>query len=157
MTRIMKNNKGATMVEILISILILGILLTVTFFSLNSFRKAQALAASEGDMISVLEKAHENTLASINSTNYGVHFTSTQMTLFTGSTYASGTSTNVVTTFDSNVTLSGITLTGGGADVIFDRLVGTTSDYGTLVVSVAGNNSQAKTITITKTGLVSGT
>lgn len=145
------------MVEILISILILGILLTVTFFSLNSFRKAQALAASEGDMISVLEKAHENTLASINSTNYGVHFTSTQMTLFTGSTYASGTSTNVVTTFDSNVTLSGITLTGGGADVIFDRLVGTTSDYGTLVVSVAGNNSQAKTITITKTGLVSGT
>ena len=140
------------MVEILISILILGILLTVTFFSLNSFRKAQALAASEGDMISVLEKAHENTLASINSTNYGVHFTSTQMTLFTGSTYASGTSTNVVTTFDSNVTL-----TGGGADVIFDRLVGTTSDYGTLVVSVAGNNSQAKTITITKTGLVSGT
>jgi hypothetical protein len=85
-----------------------------------------------------------------------VHFESNKVTLFVGEVYSSGASTNEVLTFNSIVSIptSGGINIGGGSDVIFKRLTGDTIG-GTIIIQLVSNTAIKKTISISKTGLVS--
>src|SRR5665213_2873381 len=149
----MKNyTKGITLVEVVMGVAILALLSAVIIPTLSTFNNQQVLSNTGEDVVSLLNEAAAKTNASLNSTNYGVHFTSSTATLFTGSTYSSGASGNKVVTFNSNVTLAGgdISLNGGGADVIFVRLSGDITTYGTITLRLASDNTKTKVITINK-------
>ncbi len=151
-----KISSGFTILEAVITISIIIIIGAAVVISFGNSSKVQILAGAEGDVISLLNTARENTISSLNSTNYSVHFQSDKAVMFIGSTYTANLSTNVTVTFDSSVTMSSISLTGAGSNVTFDRITGTTAEDGTLTLISGGNNSISKTITIIKTGLVSG-
>ncbi len=147
--------KATSLITILAIIAVMGLLVAIIVPSLTNSRQRQSLNGSTDDIVSLLVTARSQTLSSYNSRNYGVHFTSTSITLFTGPTYNVNATDNIVKTLDTGVSLSTISLTGGGSDVIFDRLKGSTSQYGTIVVQVSGSVAYLKTITISSTGLVS--
>lgn len=148
-----KNNKGVTVAELLIAIAILGILSGIVINSLVSFRKNQALQKDTELVVELLNQARNQTISTKNLSQYGVHFTSTTVTIFTGPTYSNGATGNQVFTLNSTDTILSITLTGGGSDVIFNRLTGETSQNGTIVVSSPGI-TETKTVTIYKTGVI---
>ena len=100
-----------------------------------------------------MREARGQTLSSENSSQYGVHFTSSKITLFTGSSYIVGTSTNQDFNLTSTDTILTITLTGGGNDIVFNRLTGETTQNGTVVVS-STLATTTRTVTIYKTGVV---
>ncbi len=152
----MSKNTGLTLIEILMAISIIIVISSLALMSLSSFRSQQVLKSTTVDIMSILNKAKQNTLSSLNSTNYGVHFESGRVTLFVGPTYSQGIGTNEVTVFDQAVeipTVGGINV-GGGSDVVFERLTGETLG-GTIVVQLKSNTSKQKTITINKTGIIS--
>jgi len=155
------NNKGISLIEILIVISIIGILSAVIFPNLSQFRDAQALKNTTLDVVSLLNKARQNTLSSLNSTNYSVHFESDRAILFVGSAYSSSNSTNEPVVYSLAVTTpssGGINISGGGSDINFERLTGGVINgtiSSTIVIQLVSDPTRQKIITINKTGIIS--
>ncbi|MCX6755748.1 MAG: type II secretion system protein [Candidatus Nomurabacteria bacterium] len=157
----MKNlikNRAFTLLELLIVIAIISLILAVVMPSLYTFRDQQILKNTAEDIVTLLNQARSQTLASQNSHYYSVHIESGRVILFTDGTFSEPNSSNTEIIFDSKVSLSatgGINLNGGVSDVNFTRLTGDTVDNGTIVVQLNSDHSKTKTITIRKTGIVS--
>ncbi len=146
---------GMTFIEIIITVAIISVISAIVFINLSSFRNQQVLNSTANDIISLLNKARQDTLSSINSTNYSVHFDSDKMILFTGSNYSSTDSTNEQIPFDGAVSIpvSGGLNLGGGNNVTFERLTGETTG-GTITLQLNSNTSRTKLIIINKTGII---
>ncbi len=148
------NQGGFTLIELLISIAILLIVTTLVIFSLRTFGRQVEIDSVGQDILSTLRLARSKTLASEGETTYGVHFESGKYVLFSGSSYTAGAAGNKEYNL-SESEINSITLTGGGSEVIFDRIRGTTSYDGTVSVRLTSDTSQARTIIINPSGQVS--
>lgn len=149
----MNNKYGFTLMEILlviaISLLLLGTTLSVFF----SFSKSRAIDVASERIIDTLRIARSHTLASKDESTYGVHFASSTITLFKGSSFSSVDPNNIVYTFPRFVELSVIDLVGGGNDVIFQRLTGETDEFGTTTLQLISDPTTTATVFIRNTGL----
>lgn len=143
---------GATAIEILVVIAVLGIIFSIALPQFSKIRENQALKTAIGDVLSSLNKARSQTLASVDSSSYGVHFESDKVIIFKGTVFSDVAGDNETINIISPVTISDIALTGGGADLYFNRLSGAPSATGSVVVSSA---NFTKTIAISATGAVS--
>ncbi|MCC2630348.1 MAG: seg [Candidatus Paceibacter sp.] len=147
------HKRGFTLVEILITIGIMLVMVGIIFASFNQFRASQGLEKDTETIVEILQQARAQTLSSKNATAYGVHFASTTVTMFTGSSYSVSDPNNQVFSLISIDTIFSLSLTGGGTDVVFQRLTGETSQSGTITLTSQGT-TRTRTITIYKTGLV---
>jgi type II secretory pathway pseudopilin PulG len=156
--RTAQNNKGLTLIGMVLVVVIMLILAAVAMTSLSKFRNEQDIKNTVEDVVTLLNTARNNTLSSLNATNYGVHFENTRAVLFTGNTFVNSDPNNVVSTLPTSVEIpvsGGINLSGGGSDIVFTRLTGDTSNYGTIVIRLTSTTSRTTTVTISKTGIVS--
>lgn len=151
----MKNlyKKGFTAIEILIVLSVVVILISIAIGSLSKVKENQVIKDSVQDVLSSLDKARTETLSSLNSSEYGVHFQADQVIIFKGKVYSAGASTNEIISISSpasisNVTLAGVSSTSG--DFYFNRLSGAPSATGTVTVS---STNFSKIITISATGI----
>lgn len=144
--------KGFTLIEILLVLAIMVILASIILPSFGKMRENQVLKSTTSEVISVIDKARSQSLSSVGSSEYGVHFQTDKIVLFKGITYSSSDAENEDIILTIPATISTISLTGGAVDVYFDRLSGAPSKSGTIVISVS---SLSKTITISATGTAS--
>lgn len=147
------KERGFTIFEIAIVIAIMGILTGFILSAFSNVSSKKALDGAADDIVSTLAEARAETLSSQGGAQYGVNFSSSQFTLFKGSSYASGASTNVATTLNSAVGIRNISLAGGGSSVVFDRLTGATENAGTLEVYLLAATTTSLRITVSATGL----
>ncbi len=148
------SNQGFTLIEILITLTIAVILIAATIAGINLLPKQVTLDSNAQNVLSVLRLARSQTLSSKGATNYGVHFETSKYVLFSGDTYVAGTSTNKEYTL-TGVTIGSISLTGSGSEVVFDRVRGTTSEDGTVTLTLTADTSKISTLTINPSGQVS--
>jgi Tfp pilus assembly protein FimT len=149
------HKKGVTIIELLIIITILGILILIVLPQFSKIRENQVLKAATNDIISSLYKARSETLASVNSSEYGVHFQSDQVIIFKGMIFSSGAIDNETIKITAPVSISNVTfngVSGTSGDVYFNRLYAVPSVTGTITVATP---SISKIITISATGSVS--
>lgn len=152
-----KINRGITLIEIIIVISIIIMISVLVLPNLTRFKKDQSLRNTTEEIVSLLSKARNNTMASLNLNNYGVHFESSQVVLFAGSTYNSADPLNEIIMFDPLVKIpatGGINV-GGGSNVVFERMTGNTSNNGTIILQLSADSTRQKIITISKVGLIS--
>lgn len=155
------KNKGFTLIELLIVFVVIAIISSIVVLSLSKFRNEQALKNTTIDIVSLLNKARQNTLSSVNSMNYSVHFEEDKTVLFIGNTYVEGDPTNEEILFTSVVnipTTGGINISGGGNEINFERLTGEVTNgtnSSTIVVQQVSDSTKQKTITINKIGVIS--
>ena len=142
---------GFTLTEILVAILILSLLAGFIFSTFISFRKNQSMSLDTETVLETIRQARSQTLSSKGGELYGVHFSSSKITLFTGNAYNQNGAGNISFDMNPNNIISW-NLSGGGNDVVFSRLNGETTNDGTITISSQGNSP--KTITIYKTGLI---
>jgi type II secretory pathway pseudopilin PulG len=145
---------GFALIEFLAVVGISAILATLTLNSFVVLNRTQALDGQTQSAISLLEKARTLSLSSKSDSNYGVHFETTRMILFKGSSYSAGSSSNEIENLNSVISISSIGLTGGVSDIVFSRLSGVASATGTVRFIVKSNSTSSSTITIFKSGLV---
>lgn len=151
-----KNNTGFTFIEVLITVAILGVLLIVVVPQFSKIKERQVLKNGAEEVVSSLDKARSQTLASLNSDVYGVRFESARVIIFKGTTYSSGAAGNEIIDIVSpatitNVTLGGVSSTSGA--MYFNRLTGSPSATGTITVATP-NLSKIITISATGTGSI---
>jgi prepilin-type N-terminal cleavage/methylation domain-containing protein len=145
-------NKGFTMIELAIVFIVLAIIFAVIAPNLSASRDRQVLKSSVSNILTALSKAKSQTLASLNSSSYGVHFESSQAVIFKGTSYSAGNSNNESVAITTPATISTISLTGGVSDIYFTRLTGAPSATGSVTVT---NGTETKVITISATGAAS--
>ncbi len=145
---------GFTLLEILVAVGILVILLAIAMAAYGNFSRQIDLDVTTQGMLSVLRDARSRTLASEAETNYGVHFETDKYVLFPGAVYNASASANRVYNLSSSEIYS-INLNGGGSEVVFDRIRGTTDQDGNVGIRLVDNPSRTQTILIDPGGQVS--
>lgn len=150
----MRHSQGFSLIEVVVASAIAVILAGITFTAFINVNRQQALDKTRVMVIGILEQARSNSISSKNSQYFGVHVATSTLTLFEGTAYNSASATNTVFYLSSFVGLSSISLNGGGNDIIFGRLTGTTSNYGTIIYSLSTDSTQNKTVTVQPTGII---
>jgi Tfp pilus assembly protein FimT len=148
------GKKGIGILEILVVIAILAIVATIVFVSFFDINKMQALEKDRDKVLSVLERARALTLSSSGGRQFGVHIESDKVTLFPGTSYNAGGAENRMELLSHLVTIASSSISGGGSDIIFERLTGKTFNQGTIEVSLKADASKAYIITILGTGII---
>ena len=149
-----QTRRGITILELIVVIAIAAVVVFAASGPLVRFRDDQVLVSTAEQTSALLYEARTNTIASKNAAQYGVHFEAGRAVLFQGATFTEPNSNNKELTFPLAVEAATISLNGGGADIVFDRLVGTTADFGTIVLTLKNNASSTRTIAIEQTGTV---
>jgi len=150
----MKNfyKNGMTVIEILVVIAVLGIIFAVVIPQFSKSREMQVLKSGVADTLSSIDKARGNTLSSLNSSSYGVHFQSDKVIIFKGTDFSTRD-----TTKDETINIATPAVISSGTlalpvNIYFNRLSGLPSASGTIIIST---DSYSKTITISTTGVAS--
>ena len=147
------SKKGIAIVEILTIVAVVSILTITVLPGFSKIRKIQILKSTTEDVISIIEKARSQTLASLDSSNYGVHFESDKIIIFKGTSFSPGNVDNKQINIMSPVTISNCTIivscspsTNGNASLYFNRLTGLPNRSGTLTISAPGISDKIVTI-----------
>lgn len=151
----MKNNfytKGLSLLEAIIVLAILALMLAVVMPQFGKSRETQVLNTAVGDILSAVSQARAQTLASVDSSSYGVRFEADEVIIFKGTNFSANDpdnqNINIVSPAGiTNVTLAGVSGTSG--DFYFSRLSGVPSKSGTITIA---SPNFSKIITITATG-----
>lgn len=148
------TRSGFSIVELIIVVSIIAILSVIVVGSVSRQSSFYALQKAAGDLSALLEKAHTRAQNSYNGVKHSVKIASTTATLFEGTTYATSTATNQVVSFDSRITLASTSINGGGDTIIFDKVTGATSNYGTIRFYITNASTSSSTVTIGETGII---
>jgi len=140
--------------EIIVVLAVFAVAISAILNSFGQLNQNQVINKNTELVATVLREARSLTLASKGGNQYGVHLESSRAVLFQGSVYNSSGTSNVYYSLNPLGNISVVTLAGGGAEIIFDRLTGDTSQSGTIRLSLADDSSSTRTITVSGTGLV---
>jgi len=137
----MKNfyKKGISIIEVLAVIAIIGVLISVVSFQLSKSREQQVLKNAAADTLSSINKARTQTLSSLNSSVYGIHFESNNVIIFKGTVFNVNDASNEIVDIIAPANISNVTLGGVGGvsgEMYFNRLYGVPSKTGTITKGV---------------------
>lgn len=149
-----KDGRGFTLLEIVVVVGIMAVLSGIIVTSFSGFTEGRLIDVYTEEITSLLNKGRLDTIASLGGYQYGVHFESSRLVYFRGTTFTEPDVNNIEVTLDNALEISAITLTGGGADVVFERLSGITNQPGSIVMRVKNTPTKNVTITIDQTGVV---
>ncbi len=150
----MQSKKGFSLLELIIVIsisMILGVISISTFYSVS---EQQSLEKDVNYAIALVEKARLQTVNAKSNSQFGVRFASSSVTLFQGSSYVAGSSTNTMFNFSPKVEISAINLSGGTQNLVFELITGKANATGTVTFRLKTKPSASTTVIMYKTGLV---
>lgn len=147
----MRFRLGFTFIELLIVLGIMSIiaLVALPFFS-NSISRND-LQTSAWQLANDLRRARSAAMAAQSNSAWSVHLQSDRHVLFVGTTYNASDPNNLITLLPATITLSAITLNGGGSDVRFSKIKGQTTDFGTITI-LDNNSGQSLVVSVNAAG-----
>lgn len=153
------QKRNFTLIELLVVIGILFILTAIAVPTFRFFQKESDLNNSVELIINTLRLAQNKTIASEGASQWGVYFSTGtlphQYTLFQGEEYISRTtSSDEVHKLPKNIEIYEISLAEGGAEIVFDRVLGTTLQFGNLSLRIKTDPTKTSTIYIENSGQI---
>jgi type II secretory pathway pseudopilin PulG len=165
---------GMTIIEIVVVIFILILVVYGVATVYGQFLDRQQLNAAVEGTVSIIQKAREQTLASKDSSFYGVHFdkVSEQVTLFKANRFSDAAKQQDVFQFPSSIEIQSTSTSSpqqiAGGDILFLRLtgdlvvgngaalpaVGTSTLSGGSIIIRSKRSGAAKTINLSSTGIM---
>jgi len=150
----MKNQKGLSLIEILIVFSIIVLLVSVSILSYRSFERGTELETVSQEILATLKLAQTKTLASEGASPYGLHFETSRYILFKGDSYQTADPLNKTYPLATRLEIYDINLSDGGNDIIFKRLTGQSEQSGTVALRIVSEPSRTKTIAIDSSGKI---
>lgn len=154
-----REENGLTFIEIILSLTILAILSSTAFVWFLDYYRQTELDSSAKSIVNILRKAQSNSTSGKDFKNWGAYFddANNKLVLFRdeGSGYGNGGGIAVKEEnyLSSLITISSISLNGGGKEIIFNGPRGETLQYGIVRIEDS-QNGNFKDITITQLGLI---
>ena len=147
----MFHKKAFTLIETLIILAIIAVMAVLSVPFYQSFQIRTQLDDNGEEIVQTLRRAQSKAMAIEDDQVFSVHFESNKFVLFKNTPYNPNDPDNEITDLPLTLSIS-INLNGGGSDVVFDKLKGTTVNYGTVTISSVNNES--RTISISKSGKI---
>lgn len=147
--------RGVTLAEVLIIIAVIGIITAIALPQFSKIKENQIQKVAVEDVLSSLNKARSQTLSSLDSSSYGIHFQSDKVLIFKGEVFSVDGADNEIINIISPASISNVTLgevSGESGDIYFNRLSGAPNQSGSITISTP---SFSKIITIYPTGVFS--
>lgn len=141
--------RGFSLVEIIVSVSIIALILSVTITSFVELNKREALSSNVIAVMTSLRDARAQTLASVGASQYGVKVDADRTTFFKGSIFSSSTPGNQTFMYSSYIRASSTV-----QSYVFERVTGNATASGTIDVYVYSNPTIKKAIRVQSTGLV---
>lgn len=150
------ENKGITLIEVLIVIAIIAMVFVVALPQLSDFKKTQSLRNTADQIASLLNEARAKTLANEGGNYFNVLLEEDKATLFSGASLSDADLYLKEIIFEPGVVLppENIDLESGGDTITFLKLTGDTNDFGEIVIELESDSSFTKTISILRTGVI---
>jgi len=149
-----QNSNGFTLLEVLVAVAIFAIILGIAIVTSRSFSNTVNLDNSGKIIGANIKLAKTRSVGALNDTNYGVHFESDRIVVFAGDTFDAGDAANKAANLSDTVEIYDVSLNGGGPDLVFNRLTGTTDNFGTIGIRLVKNPSETKQVVINQEGQI---
>ena len=151
--------KGFSLASLIVSIAIIGILFTVSIPVFNSFYKKSDLREGTEMVIGAVKLALTRTLASQGESQWGVYFTNLSepdsFILFKGPDYSTReTSEDRVYYVPEETEFTDMDVNGTTTEVVFERVTGTTNNFGSIALALISDNTSSSTVFIDSSGQV---
>lgn len=140
--------RGFTLVEMLIVLGVITLITTATIEMYGSARSAGDARHAAYVYTDAIKEASLNARSLVGDSSWGVRIAEPEITVFAGSSYASRD-----TDFDIVYDMPGSVVVSGFGDVIFERMSGMPSSFGTTTFS---NAVASTSIYLFETGVYSG-
>jgi len=155
----MKQAKAFSIIEVLIVLAIIFIIVGISAYSTQNWRKQVNLINTRDSLKSTLTKAQQLAASSSQTLSWGVHLESDRYVFFKGDTYDPDEVSNIITYLKGTQIINPATslsdgVSGYSPEVIFAKLSGETVNIGTITITVLNDIDSKKEIIITKTGAV---
>ena len=147
------SKKGFTLIEMVLVLALMGILLGMSMMYYQSSQVRADVDAQSASIVHYLRLAQSSAASGLNDKSHGVHFETDSYTTFEGDSYNQADPKNFKMNLPETMTINAISLNGGGANVIFSKINGDTTNYGTISLNSVQVN-KTKTITITSVGTI---
>lgn len=147
-------SKGISLVEIVAVLATLGLILAAVVPQFGKNRETQVVKSAVGDILSSLSLARSQTLSSLDSSSYGVHFESGKVVIFKGESFTQNDPDNQEVPILSPASIANVVLNGSSGNsgsLYFERITGNPSKSGTVTIS---SPNFSRTVTIAATGAV---
>lgn len=141
------NQRGFTLLEVLLSVAIMGLLTGLSLPVYQSFANKNNLDITSQQMVAMLRRAQSYARANKNDSVWGVEVQSTSATLFQGTSFASR-----VQSYDETLALPATVTPSGITEVQFSKLTAAPNTTGT--VTLTQNANTIRTITVNAKGMV---
>lgn len=156
--RYYRSNDGFTLVEVLVVMVVLGILLFISLPFFNSFANRVEASEVAERIADQLRLARNRTLASERDSSFGVYFDTSSSPhsyiLFQGDDFASrDPAYDEVTVIPNSIEIYEINF-GGGDEVVFNRLDGTTAIGGDIIVRSRQDTAKTHSVYIEESGKI---
>lgn len=145
---------GFTLVETLLVIAISALFITIVVFSFSSLLDDSSIQKDVAKIKSVLEESRYLSISEKGDYSYGVHIQSDKVVSFKSVVYDPEDSRNITLSFDE-VHIEDISLGGGGNEIIFNKITGSTNNFGSFKIRYSRDPEKIISVKITGTGLVS--
>lgn len=125
------HHKGFTLIEVLLTMSLIGIITSISYFGVSSFNSSTYDAAFIDRLYSDIKtqqlKAMQLTKGSLGVKSYGVYFQKNSYTLFTGDVFNSNDLDNYNVTVDSGAVINEVALPDNS--IIFEPLTGEIKNF----------------------------
>ena len=148
------TKEGLTIIELIAVVAIIAVLAMIAWGTFYSLRGQSALDSAAENIVALLNQARAKTLASEDSSEFGLHFETAKAVMFKGTVYSSASPDNEVFNLPSPVEISAVSFVGGGNDVFFEKFSGSPSRAGSITLRLKSDASRNKNIIISSTGVV---
>jgi len=148
-----RSKKGFTIIELILSMTLLGILIGMFFLYNQSSQLRADLSSQTSNIVHYLRLIQSSAASGLNDADHGIHLEDNSYTVFIGSSYNEAAPDNFVIDLPPTLEIENINLHGGGDDIIFTRPNGETTKYGTFSMASTSLN-ESFTITITDLGTI---
>lgn len=145
--------KGFTLVELMVSMAILGVLFAISSIVLSTVLPSTSQSTTNDILVSDIKA--QQTQAMSNDSSYGIHFETTSYTLFKGSIFNPGDSSNFVVDLDPTVKFSNSLWPG--SVIVFLPGSGDIAGYTKGSDSIDISNTQTNKITTIKLNIYGAT
>lgn len=144
----MRQARGFTLIEMLLSVSIIGLLAGFSLPVYQSFQNRNELDITAQGLASALRRAQTYARGMNGDSDWGVSIQTGSIILFKGSVFASRD-----TAYDEPVTISPNTIVSGGvSQVLFTKFSGAPTTTGT--VTLTSINNDVRTVNINAKGMV---
>ena len=147
------KESGFTFLEVLLVIAAIGIIAVLGTAFFSSTLGKNELSNVTWDIADNLRKAQSRAMAGRGNDSWSVHFESDKYVIFKGTTYNASDPDNEQTNLSSLILIISISLTGGGSDLIFNKIYGDTDTDGNITVS-DNTSDQTRIIDINEVGRI---